>query len=157
MASLLKNGNIKTYVYLVLVVLLALAWRGGDAVGAKLDAKSFYPVWIKQAAAMSAEQAADVDALFKKHEEVKPVEIAPPKPVEPDYGEMLKYRVELAGVADNGAFINGQFYKVGAKINDLTYVTMSGASVTPVLWSVKKDAAILLLGKKSITVAVKTE
>lgn len=175
MASLLKSGNIKTYLYLALVVILGLVWRGSEAVSAKLatlpvkeaprvntqevqlSAKSFYPVWIKQAAAMSAEQAADVDALFKKQEEAKPVEPVVVKPVEPDYGEILRYKVELSGVADNGAFINGQFYKTGSQMPELMIVTMSGTPLTPVLAGVQKDSVTILLGKRSIIVAAKNE
>lgn len=165
MQKLLRSANTRLYIYLGGLLLLAAVWRAGESVNARfevmpvkeapridrgtipLDAKSFYPVWVKQAAAMpQVTQDSEVDELFRKREEAKPEML---KPVEPDYVEIFKASATVDGVSDNGAFVGGQFYKVGAKLHEFAIASANGQTVVPVLHSIKN-------GKITFTIAGRT-
>jgi len=163
MGKLLKQGNTRAYLYIILAGILLLVWTGADAINAKLAAlpitkapivrsqevpfskMSIHPISIKQPAAIAAEQGVDVEQLFKK-EQAKVAE-EPPKPVDPDFGAQLKQRVEVTSVADSGAVINGTFYRVGSKLEDLTMQSVSGKPVVPVLEAVNGRKVTIRAGK----------
>lgn len=117
------------------------------------DTKAFYPVWVKQKAAIMAERQADasLDSLFKRPEEAKPVEQpVPPAPPEPDYVQLVQQSAFVNAIADNGAVINGRFYAVGDKVEDLTFYPAGKGAVAPNLVGVKPDAVTVSIGKKNV-------
>ena len=170
MREVFKSGNARLYMYLVAMVAIAAVWRAGEAIHLRLaqlpvkeaprvdrdstpfDAKSFYPVWVKQAAAMPSiiDGDGEVDALFKKKEEPK-LELELPKPPEPDYGELFKQLASVDGVADNGVFINGRFYKVGEKMEEFTFTTGSGKPVVVMVESIKDGRVVFRVGKSKVS------
>jgi len=151
--------------------ILCAIWASGNWVNQKFDAlevmklkrvqsqqvstdtKAFYPVWVKQKAAIMAERQADgsLDSLFKRPEEAKPVELpVPPAPPEPDYVQLVQQSAFVNAIADNGAVINGRFYSVGDKVDDLTFYPAGKGAVAPNLVSVKPDAVTVSIGKKNV-------
>lgn len=169
MDKVLKAANRKLYLYLIAFVVIAIGWRTGEYVNqqltelqikqaprvdrntATLDAKSFYPVWVKQSVAVAAEHVdSEVDSLFRDREiqqpEIKPVEV-----VEPDYGEIFRQSVAINGVADDGVFVNGRFYKVGAKMDEVAMQSASGAMIIPRVESLKQGRVFFRVGKDRIS------
>jgi len=153
--------------------LIAAIWGAGNMVNQKLsaldvlklkrvqsqqvstDTKAFYPVWVKQKAAIRAEQKAEnsLDSLFKRPEEPKPVELPkPPEPPEPNYAQLIQQSVFVSAIADNGAVINGRFYAVGDKVDDLTFMPPGKAPIAPMLVAVKGDVATISIAKKSVVI-----
>ena len=166
MAINFKRGNIRLYIYLGGLVLIGLTWRAGGAIAERLsqltvktaprvdrnavslDAKSFYQVWVKQSVAMPPAQTdGEVDAFFKRRVEVKQ---APPKPTEPDYADMFRQTASVDGVADDGVFVSGKFYKVGDKLEDFAIATASGHSIVPFVESIKQGRVMFRIGKGTI-------
>jgi len=157
MAGIINSRNIRLYGYVIILALLAGAWRAGEAINRRLAAtvvleapkaatsaeaiteKNFYPVWVKQAVATPppAEEK-ELDALFRRPEEPKLV-IAAPEPPEPNYEEMFKRSARIDGVADDGVFLNSSFYKAGAAIDELAMVTPRGNRIIPQVDSVSND------------------
>jgi len=164
------NSGAGLYLNLIALVALAAVWRAGEAINTRLaalpvkeaprvdrsnvalDAKNFYPVWVKQAVAMPRQDgASEMDALFagkvNKPEEPK---LGPIRPVEPDYGEWFKQVARVDGVADDGVFVNGRFYKLGDKMQDLAFTTAGGKPVTPVVESIKGGKVTFRVGKSTV-------
>lgn len=169
MQKYLKYGNAKLYLYLGVLLVMLVLWRTGEAINnqlnalpvkqaptiggnaAVLDEKSFYPVWVKQAVAQ--EPMADdsqVDSLFNRVQE----KVAQVKPLEPDYGQMFQQAVRIDGVADDGLFIRGHFYVIGAKLDVFSMVTSRGEHLVPKLESVKNGKAIFDVGARKIVIAL---
>jgi len=158
------------YLNLIALVALAAVWRAGEAVNmqlaqlpvkeaprvdrgsAALDAKSFYPVWVKQAVAMPRPDGeTEIDALFaRKVDQPEEPKFEPIRPVEPDYGEWFKQVARVDGVSDDGVFVNGRFYKLGDKMQDLAFTTASGKPVIPVVESIKEGRVTFRVGKGSV-------
>lgn len=168
MSNLLKSGNARLYVFIVILAILGALWRAGEAINAELgalpvkvapklgtsaavlDEKSFYPVWVKQAVAQQPVPANDqVDVLFK-HEE--PAVEAPPKPMEPDYALMFRQAIHIDGVSDDGLFISGRFYVVGSKLEAFAMMTTVGKRIVPVLESWKGGTASFIVGAQKLSV-----
>lgn len=117
------------------------------------DTKAFYPVWVKQKAAILAERQADgsLDSLFKRPEEPQAVEPpAPPAPPEPDYAQLVQQNAFVNAIADNGAVINGRFYSIGEKVDDLTFYPAGTGAQAPRLTSVHPERVTVSVGKKNI-------
>lgn len=173
MQKLLKSGNARLYILLGSMFVVASTWRAGDAINLRLfeltvkeaprvdrnsvpiNAKSFYPVWVKQAAAIppvrSEGESDSVDALFMAKQEPK---IEPPKPmapVEPDYVQMFQQRARVDGVSDDGAFVNGRFYKVGQKMEEFHFSALNGQPVVPVIESIKTGKITFTIGKQKLS------
>jgi hypothetical protein len=123
-----------------------------DHNNATLDAKSFYPVWVKQAVAMPhPDGEAEMDALFaRKIDKPEAPKLEPIKPVEPDYGEWFKQVARVDGVSDDGVFVNRRFYKLGDKMDDLSFTTASGKPVVPVIESIKDGRVTFRVGKSTV-------
>jgi len=151
--------------------ILGAIWASGNWVNQKFDAlevmklkrvqsqqvitdtKAFYPVWVKQKAAILAERQADssLDSLFKRPEEPSPVELpVPPTPPEPDYAQLVQQSAFVNAVADNGAVINGRFYSIGEKVDDLTFYPAGKGAQAPSLVSVRPDGVTVSIGKKNV-------
>lgn len=171
MRKFLKSGNAKLYLYLGVLSIMAVLWRTGEAINtqlgtlpvkeapkaggnvAVLDEKSFYPVWVKQAVARTpVADESQVDALFKR--EVEEEKVVQAKPMEPDYGLMFRQSVQIDGVADDGVFIGGRFYGVGAKLEAFGMTTPDGRRLVPKLETFKGGKAIFDVGAKKIAIAV---
>lgn len=173
MSKLLKNRDLKMYAYLLCLGLLFLLWRGGELINQKMqalqikalppveqsqiptDTKAFYPVWIKQAAALKAEMAqakkgSDVDELFRIKKDVVKGDGSPEAIKEPDFASMLKQKVRLDATADNGAVLNGRFYKIGVGLNELAIVRPDGGEVIPTLVGVTKDEVTIRVNKTNV-------
>jgi len=165
MHHILLSGNARLYVVLAAGMALAVAWKGGEALNARLGElavkqaprvtsptvtlteTNFYPVWVKQPQAIAANAEANpVDALFARDEPAKP----PPAPPEPDYAAMLRQSFRFDGAADDGVFANGRFYGVGSTLDDLTMSTPSGRRVVPRLEQVDSGRATFSVGKKRL-------
>lgn len=150
---------------------LAAIWASGNWVNQKFDAlevmklkrvqsqpvstdtKAFYPVWVKQKAAILAERQADssLDSLFKRPEETKPAELAAPSaPPEPNYAELVQQSAFVDAIADNGAVINGRFYSIGEKVTDLTFYPAGKGAQSPALVSVRADGVTVSVGKTNV-------
>lgn len=162
-----KSGSARLYLYLGAIALAAFAWRAGETINASLstlivkaaphvarnavpiDAKSFYPVWVKQSVALPIAQFdGEVDTYFRKHEEEKH---EPPKPPEPDYGEMFKAAASVDGVADDGVFVNGKFYKIGATLDELAIATATGKTIIPEVERIANGRVVFRVGKATVT------
>lgn len=170
MQKFLKSGNVKLYLYLGVLLVMAALWRTGEAINiqlgmlsvheapktgsnaAALDEKSFYPVWVKQAAARAPiADESQVDLLFKRKEEevVKPV-----KPMEPDYGQIFRQAVQIDGVSNDGLFISGHFYAIGEKLETFAMITAEGKRLVPKLNSFKNGKAVFDVGAQKIAIVV---
>jgi len=172
MSKPIKSRNKTMLFYLVLVLSIYGVSKGGDVVLGKLtslsvkrletvashtkaiDTKSFYPVWVKVPAAIKADEeaAGNVDDLFKKPTDAKPVEVV--KPPEFDYVGNYKNSIKLDALSDNGAVINGKFYEIGAKLLDFPLGEGSNAAI-PVLSAIKGQAITIVVGKKSFDIVLK--
>jgi hypothetical protein len=170
MNRIVHSDNVRLYLNLIALVALAAIWRAGEAINMRLaelpvkeaprvdrnnttlDAKSFYPVWVKQAVAMPRpDDGAEMDALFtRKIDKPEEPKLEPIKSVEPDYGEWFKQVARVDGVSDDGVFVNGRFYKLGDKMQDLSFTTASGKPVTPVVESIKKGRVTFRIGKSTV-------
>jgi len=178
MHKFLRSGNTRLYLYLAVLVVMAIFWRTGEAINAKLaelpvkeapksgksavvlNEKSFYPVWVKQAVARApVVDDTQVDLLFKREDEVekKKADIKPIAPIEPDYGQMFREAIQIEGVADDGLFISGHFYAVGENMEPFAVTTAAGKRLVPKLVSLKNGKATFSLGalKMSIVSAEK--
>lgn len=163
MHHVLLSGNARLYVVLAAGVALAVAWKGGEALNARLNElvvkqaprvsspsaplteMNFYPVWVKQPQAIAASAEANpVDALFSRDEPARP----PPAPPEPDYAAMLQQAFRFDGAADDGVFANGRFYAVGSTLDELTMTAPTGRRVVPRLEQVDNGRATFSVGKK---------
>lgn len=168
MSNILKSGNAKLYLFIVILVVLGALWRAGEAINAELgalpvkvapklgsnaavlDEKSFYPVWVKQAVARTPVPDNDqVDVLFK-HEE-KTVEIQP-KPLEPDYALLFRRAIHIDGVSDDGLFINGRFYTIGSKLEAFAMMSTVGKRIVPVLDTWRGGTATFSVGTQKLSV-----
>jgi len=172
MHTLLKSGNAKLYTLLGSLFVLASAWRVGDAINLRLfdlpvieaprvdsnsapiTVKSFYPVWVKQAAAIPpGHQESDVDSVDALFGQKLGPKIEPPKPlpqIEPDYMQMFQQAARVDGVSDDGAFVNGRFYKVGQKMEDFRVSGLTGQPVVPVIESIKAGKITFTIGKQKV-------
>lgn len=171
MAKFLKTGNARMYIYLICFASLFLLWRGGALINEKLsqlpvktlpsvpmkqvatDTKSFYPVWIKQIAALKAEEptTGDVDELFRTKVESVPVSV-PLKPQEPDYPSIVRQSVRADAVGDNGAVINGRFFTFGSRIEGISLMRPDGGAIVPVLMSANRGEIVMMVGKTSVVI-----
>ncbi len=127
-----------------------------------IDIKSFHAVLVKETKAKLTvqEDIGNIESLFKKVETL----ISPP-PLQPaantalkasvsplvavDYAAMLRQSVRIDGIAEDGVFINGQFYKTGEKMQEWVITTETG-SVLPILESVKDERITLRIGKQKV-------
>jgi len=185
MKYVLQSGNARLYFYLGAIAVMAGLWRVGDAVtqqmstlpvkmapraatqAAQVDQKSYPAVWVKQAAAKSvASEAGPLDALFKGEKvapskavtigkDGKPVELESMPTPEPDLVAMFMGSVQIQGVADDGMFLNGHFYPVGAKLETLALTGLSGQRVVPRLVSLAGGQATFEVGGKTVTAKLK--
>ena len=179
MQDILKTGNRKLWSYIGILMVMAGLWKAGEAINIKLgalpvktapkaaqasatlDQKNFYAVWVKQISAaipVPADDAAATDAIFRQKPEVLP--LAPPlptKPPEPDYRDAFKQSASITGVSDDGIFVNGSFYRIGQKLDELTIMSETGKPITPVLASMKGGQATFLVGKHSVVFLIGKE
>lgn len=173
MTKLMNGRNAAYYIYSLLLLAVFAVWSSGNFINKRLlqlpvrelqqvpvrqimtDTKSFYPIWAKTAAAVKAdaEASGNVDDFFKKQEESKTVEMAPP-PQEPDYPSMIKQMALLQSVADNGAVINGRFYATGDRIEALAVMRNAGQTLVPVLAAVQGESATLSIGRARISLVL---
>lgn len=140
MRKVLNNPNIKFYLLLGSILVCAMTWKAGEAVRSRLadqpvkqaprvdrnavpiNAKSFYTVWVKQAAASPPQTdtpAAELDGLFQNKVEPKNEVVLP---TEPDYAQMFTQVARINGVSKDGAFVNQRFYKVGVPMKELNFI-----------------------------------
>lgn len=164
-----KRGVSRRLGYLLSFVGIIIAWQIAEHVtlemsrlpvmtapkvnheGRNVNAKDFYPVWVKQAVVMTPkEDAGSIDDFFRLskenpevEEEVKPVD-------EPDYVAMFQSRVRIDGVSDNGVFIHGQFFKVGDTLDAYTMQSPQGGSIVPSIVSIGSGVMIFMVADKSI-------
>jgi hypothetical protein len=170
MKKFMASGSSKLYLYLILICVLALTWHGGELVNQKLsalpikqmphgavkeaatDAKAFYPVWVKQVVAVQAESisSGDVDDLF--NQKVDSAEEAKRKESEPDFRGMVAQSVQVQAIGDNGAVLNGTFYKIGSVLTEITLASGDGAPVVPVLASLTKDDVTIRVNREAFRV-----
>lgn len=122
-----------------------------DHKGPMVDPKSFYPVWVKQAVAMTpAVDNAPLDSFFRRQEAtVAPLAPEPPTP-EPDYLAMFERQVRIDGISDNGVFINGVFVKAGAKLEAYSLLKSDGTSLVPVLESISSNRITFRIDEQTI-------
>lgn len=156
MSTFLKSNNAKMYFYLLISGLIFGLWLGGESINKKLgtlevktlpavpvrqissDTKSFYPVWIKQAAALKAEMSiskknSDVEDLFNAKKEEPKLDLSTQSPKDPDYVAVFKQTVRLDAIADNGIYLNDKFFKIGAPLKEFLMFRPSGGEVIPVV------------------------
>lgn len=163
-----KRGVSRRVGYLLSVLGIVVAWQITEHVtlemsrlpvmtapkvnhkGRNVDAKDFYPVWVKQAVVMAPqEDAGSIDDFFRLEKEVanekdtKPVD-------EPDYVAMFQSRVRIDGVSDNGVFIHGQFFKVGATLDAYSMQTPQGESIVPLIESIGDGVMTFLVADKPV-------
>lgn len=172
MKKFLRSGNAKLYGLLLAVFLVVGAWRAGETVDTRLaalqvkqvphvdrgsvpiDVKSFYPVWVKQAAATppvpQGDGSASLDVLFNVKNEPKPEDLKPLAPLEPDYVQMFKRAAAVGGISDDGVFINGRFYAIGEPLDELAMSGPRGARVVPAVESIRDGRITFRIGGKHL-------
>lgn len=147
--------------------LIVCAWLGGDYLTKQLnqlpikelpkptiaekiiDIKTLYPVLVefsKKADISSPENEQSVDAVFGKQEELKKV-IVPPV----DYVALAKSTIVLDAVSNQGAFINGKFFKRGDVITSAT-IQDGTAFIKPILTSIDNHSVRVSIGRSSFQV-----
>ena len=174
MKKLMKTRNAMLYVYLFIAAGVLLVWRGGTIVTKKLDdmpfkrlersiakpglvdTKNFYPVWVKQAPAIRAEAlaAGAVDSLFRKPEEPMPLVEAPVRPPEPDYLAIVRQTALVDAISDNGAVINGRFYSIGGRLEDLAFMPAGKTPVVPVIAGLQGNQVMIKVDKKVVVLSL---
>ena len=176
MRTIIKSGSARLYFVIGALGVIAVGWKAGETVNLRLDTlevhkaprvdrnsapidkKSFYPVWVKQAIAKPpvVADAGGVEQLFgnKPDEASKAGSPEQLKPVEPDYSDAFKQAARIDGVADNGAFINGQFHKVGEKMEAFTYGAPNEKQTVAVLESIKDGKMTFAIGKTKVVFLV---
>lgn len=168
MQKIIKPGNSRLYVLVGAMAVVAGAWHTGEAIKKRLaslpiqevprvdrsskaiNARSFYPVWVKQTVAVANTaspqgpgQGGEFENLFTDKEDPK---LKPAAPTEPDHATLFKQQARVDGVAKDGAFINGRFYKVGQPMAELGV-----AGVVPVIESVTPGAVNFRVGTAKIS------
>lgn len=148
------------------IVLVVGAWRVGalinttrlnslpvieapkvDIGASAIDAKSFYPAWIKQPAAQvpAVEVDSSVDDLFQR----KDKEVGP---AAPNYLEVFQQTARIDGVSDGGVFVNGRFYRAGEKMAALAIQGAGGGTIIPVVKFVTVQKIVFGVGEETVTV-----
>lgn len=163
MGSVLKKGNFAMAMYVVLGLVLYGTWslsiyfndhlsqaevkrvRTVQEVSTPFDIQALYPVWVANTKKAVAEGGAQgIDDLFKKDEPKVAAVVAPP---EPDYSVLLGQFMKVESAANNGAFINGKFYKVGELVPEYSYPS-HGKQIVPVVSAVRGNVVTIAHGKK---------
>lgn len=160
--------NSKLYLMLAGLVLIGAAWKGGEWInasrlsrlvvleapkvdigGSNIDAKSFYPAWVKQVPALqdAGESDTSVDELFR----AKAAKEKPQKP-ETNYLETFQQMARIDGLADNGVFVNGRFYKAKERMEALTIQGTSGEAIVPVVEVVSANKIVFRVGGETLTI-----
>lgn len=169
MSDFLKKGNVSLNLVFVAVVVMALLWRLGNGVvsslksltvyeapsvsqkPASLDVGNLPPVWVKQAKAIPESVGmSPMDVFFRPEE--KPVEKRKEGAVADEYMSTLKRTLRLDAVSDNGAFLNGRFYKVGSPLEEFAKVGPTGALMAPRLTGLDRDTVTVNVLNTSIVV-----
>lgn len=172
MQRLLKSGNLRMYGYLAALAALVLLWRMGESINQRLaaitikevprvakrsmnlDAKHFYPAWVKQAVARAPPiEGAPIDPLFRKEDERR----AEPKPVPPDHAAIFRQLARIDGIANDGCFINGRFYQVGEELKSLALPLAEGGALIPVVKSVGVGKVTIALGRQKIVMSLRED
>jgi hypothetical protein len=119
-----------------------------DAAAASMP--QIFPVWVERKAP-KVEQPTEnaVDAAFKQAT-AEPEAEAPPPP--PSYADTLRGAVKVQGIADGGAFLNGQFYRVGGDVAALGIQSMEQGQVTPKLIAVSASAVTFRVGGERVVI-----
>lgn len=126
--------------------------------GAGVDAKSIYPVWVKQAVAKAEPliNQGSLDTFFRQSRPVKvESDAAPVTNPEPDYIGILTKNTIITGVADNGAFLNGGFIQLGKPWLSMPIVRPGSSTVFPVLQRVGLKSITLQVADRSIELKIK--
>lgn len=160
--------NIRLYLFLFGIVLVAGAWKGGEWItttrlaslvvlqapkvdigGTTINAKSFYPAWVKQAVVVPnvADDDTSVDELFRR----KAAQEAPPAAT-PNYLDIFRQNARIDGITDSGVFVNGRFYRAKEKLEPLAIQGVSGDTIIPVVESVSKTRIVFRVGRETVTV-----
>lgn len=112
--------------------------------------KTMSPVWVESAEKSHLSNDADsVEGMFMQVRQVAAADspAAAPMPSEPDYAAMLPSRMQLDGLGEGGAFINGKFYRVGEEIPDFEYPS-KGRQIVPVLEKIGERSATVKHGSR---------
>lgn len=169
MQQFFKSGNARFWIYLCVLTLMLLLWKAGESINGRLaalpvktppktvssapplDQANFYAVWVKRIAAAPTTPGdpTSMDTLFKKKEDPK-VQLESLKQEEPDYVEIFKKAANVQGVSDTGVYINGRFYHVGDKLEELAMMDSSGKPVVPLLSSIKDGAVTFVVRKAKV-------
>jgi hypothetical protein len=120
-----------------------------EVVTNRIDVKGLYPVVVrvkKVDGNNKDEESNEIDGAFKAavEEVTEKIVVAPV-----DYVSQIKEMVSLTGTGNDGAFINGQFFRLGDIV--LPAIISDGAvHINPVLHSVGKDEATLSFNNRKI-------
>lgn len=175
MPSFLKQGNAKLYFLLAALLVVLLASRLGESITASfnalpvlqapraalrpiaLDAASLYPVWVKQVRQGEARVAdAPLDRLFRKEPQTPRTPAAAPEPSpEQRLLDQWQRTLQVDGIADNGAFLSGRFYRLHAPLTELAALDSQGLRLVPHLAAVSAQAVTLRAGTHSLTLTVR--
>lgn len=174
MQKMFKSGSTRVYLYLIVMIVVAAGWRAGEWINRRLaelpiheapraernaapiEPRSFSAVWVKQSGtAPRASGDIEVDSLFRKKEEPK---VDPPKAVVAlDYAGMFRQAAQVDGVADDGVFVNGRFYKIGEKLHELAVAAGDVKPVVPVLESIKGGKVTFRVGAGKVSFTASTQ
>lgn len=150
----LNQRTVSVGALLMLFVTWQLSWHITDRVthlqvksapkvdhqGPAVDPKSFYPVWVKQAVAMTPmADNTPLDSFFRRQELPVTPPTPSPAPPEPDYQAMFERQVRIDGISDNGVFINGIFFKAGTKLEAFSLLKPDGSLLAPTLEAVSAN------------------
>lgn len=170
-----KNGSI---IYIACAAMVWLCWQLGQYVNAQLTkiepralqqfvSKPAAPQQITftpyQSAAAHAERQADdaesvdFDEVFRAKEEPK-VDLVQEgvvqAPKEPRYSDLIRQKISIESLADNGAVLNGRFTPTGQAVEQLAVASPAGQLVTPTLIAVSRNGVTLSIAKEMIEVKV---
>lgn len=109
--------------------------------------KTLAPVWVQSGQSLPVQAISEpVEEVFAAAPEVT-VQPAPPSPPPaPNYAALLSTVMRIDGIASEGAFVNGKFYRIGEPISDFEYPE-AGRQVVPVIVSVTATTVVVRHGR----------
>lgn len=108
------------------------------------DAKRIFPAAALHETQVAGATTSDLDAVFRPAlPQMPPMTLPSAAPPPPDYAGMLVGALRLNGIAHNGAYISGRFYRVGQQMTQLAMPRADGSTLVPTLRAIGTDHVVL--------------
>lgn len=173
LAQVKKNGNL---VYAGCIAMIVLCWNLGEYVNsqlAKIQPRALQQFVSKPAAPQSITftpyqsaapnvpkevedpDAIDFDEVFRAKQEPK-VDLVNEgviqAPKEPRYSDLIRQKLRIDSLLDNGAVLNGRFTQTGQVAEQVGVAGTTGQVVVPTLVAVTRTSVTLSVGKETFDV-----